>query len=379
MKYLVHMIVGCITLTILPLSAVPQITRSVPAPSGSDSWVLPNRDQINEGAVTIITAPIGGTAPLIGAELATVLDDRDRLRILPIIGQGFVQNVLDVLYLKSVDMAIVVSDVLELYKSKYKIPNIETRLRYIAKLYNSEITIVAPTSIKSVYDLAGKRIMAPKDVGYFAAEAILKRLNIEAEVDYRSDPFVALHKVLNGEADAWFVSAGKVQTLTRNIKNPDRRFHLVTIPFDPRLMDIYFPSKFTSEEYPNLVSEGETTETVAASVLLVSFNWPDNTERYKRVARFVDAFFTKFDDFYKPPWSPKWHEASITANIPGWIRFKAAQEWLDRNGKKSVDQEASEDFRQFLAQKGLAQHINMPSDEMIKLFNEFVQWNRNRH
>ena len=58
-------------------------------------------------------------------------------------------------------------------------------------------------------------------------------------------------------------------------------------------------------------SPTKNIDTVATNVLLVTFNWPENSERYNRVARFVDAFFSKFDDFMKPPRHPKWHEAAI--------------------------------------------------------------------
>jgi hypothetical protein len=42
----------------------------------------------------------------------------------------------------------------------------------------------------------------------------------------------------------------------------------------------------------------------------------------------VDAFFSKFAEFQKPPRHPKWSESSIQATFPGWQRFKAAEDWL---------------------------------------------------
>ena len=59
------------------------------------------------------------------------------------------------------------------YRLQYKIPDITSNLRYIAKLYNNEIHIVAPNSVKSIFDLAGKRIVASTDVGYYAAGDLL--------------------------------------------------------------------------------------------------------------------------------------------------------------------------------------------------------------
>jgi TRAP-type uncharacterized transport system substrate-binding protein len=380
MRYLSGLIVACVTSALLMGSGESQTVvpaAQPPVARTGGPWPVPNRDQVNAGTVTIVTAPIGGMAPTLGANLASVLDDTDRLRVLPILSKGFVQNVLDVLFLKSVDLGMIVSDVPEFYKLQYNMPNIESRLRYIAKLYNAEIHIVAPTSIKTIYDLAGKRVMAPKDVGYFAAKSILTRLNIDAHVDYEVDPLLALQKVIDGEADAWFVSAGKVQTLTRSIKNAEGKLHLVSIPFGVQLLDLYLPAKFTNEDYPNLVAADETVATVAASVLLVTFNWPENSERYNRVARFVDAFFSKIDEFNKPPWDPKWKESSITASVSGWTRFKAAQDWLDRHQIKAAAPNAtSDDFRLFLARRSPPGRRKLSQDEIVRLYNEFVQWSR---
>ena len=36
-----------------------------------------------------------------------------------------------------------------------------------------------------------------------------------------------------------------------------------------------------------MLAPGETIDTIAASDLLVTFNWPEKTERYHRVANFV--------------------------------------------------------------------------------------------
>jgi hypothetical protein len=55
------------------------------------------RDGLNANTVTVITGTIGGTYVQIGADLASVLDDGDKLRILPIGGRGSIQAVADIL------------------------------------------------------------------------------------------------------------------------------------------------------------------------------------------------------------------------------------------------------------------------------------------
>ena len=43
--------------------------------------------------------------------------------------------------------------------------------------------------------------------------------------------------------------------------------------------------------------EGGRVDTLSVCAVLVSFNWPTNSIRYKKIAKFVDRFFAKFDDF----------------------------------------------------------------------------------
>ena len=388
----VHSIAALFILLVTPASAAPQ-QGATPAPAArqpiapaiagdaDETWTIPNRDRINEGTVTVITAPAGGATSVFGSDLARVLDDEANLiRVLPVLGKGPVRNVIDVLYLKAIDMGAVAADVPEFYKLQYKIPDIASRLRYIAKLYNNELHVIAPTSIKSIFDLEGKRVVAQTDVGYYSAKVIFSRLGINATFDYRTDDHRSIQKIIDGQADAYITSTGKIFQLARNIKNENRQLHLVPIPYDRRLQDMYLPTTLSGEEYPNLLAPNEIIDTVATSVLLVSFNWPENTERYNRVAKFVNAFFSRIDEFYKPPRHPKWKESSITITVPGWQRFKAAQDWLDKNGMGATAadgvQPSSLEFKQFMASR--AGQRNMSQDELVKLFNEFLEWTRTK-
>jgi len=356
----------------------PQI--NVPATAAGDgAWQLPNRNQVNDGAVTIMTGPVGGLTPIMGSDLARVLDDGENLRVLPVAGKGTLQNIIDILYLRTVDMGFVASDVIEFFRTQYKIPDISSRLRYIAKLYNNDIYIVAPTSIKTIYDLAGKKVMAPRDVGYFSAKTIFSRLNINANFDYTTDDTLALQKVLDGQADAWIVSVGKIFPIARGIKNDNGAFHLVPIPYDKSLRDLYLPSWFTSQDYPNLIPAGEEVQTVAAPVILASFNWQEGTDRYRKVARFTEAFFSRNAEFFKPPRNPKWQDMNLSENVLGWTRFKAAQDWLDRNppAKPAVAEGVagtSDDFKKFLQDRGYGRDANLSQDEVVKLFKTYSDW-----
>jgi TRAP transporter TAXI family solute receptor len=365
--------------SLMPAAAAAQSAplRQIAA-TGENVWTIPDRDKVNAGTVTIITAPAGGATSIFGSDMARVLDDdQNQLRILPILGKGPVRNVVDILYLKAVDMGAVAAEVPEFYRLQYGIPDIASRLRYIAKLYNNEVHVVARSNVRSIFDLEGKRISAQTDVGYYSAKVIFSRLGLNATFDYRIDDAAAIQKIVDGSADAYITSTGKVFSLLRNIKNEDRGLHLVTIPYDKRLQDTYLPTQLTADDYPNLLAPGESVDTVATSVLLAAFNWPEKTERYNRVAKFVDAFFSHIDEFYKPPRHPKWKESSLSIVVPGWHRFKAAQDWIDANragaGAQTQQTRAPADFVRFLERSGKR---NLAPDEKEKLYQQFLEWSK---
>ena len=97
-------------------------------------------------------------------------------------------------------------------------------------------------------------------------------------------------------------------------------------------------------------------QTIGNRALLVAYAWPENSIRYQRLAKFVHEFFSKIDQFNDSSRHPKWREINIAAEMPGWIRFKPAAEWLAENRKmtasKSGQAPASlkQTFEQFVAE-----------------------------
>ena len=63
--------------------------------------------------------------------------------------------------------------------------------------------------------------------------------------------------------------------------------------------------------------------------MLAVYNWKSTSPRYQKTANFVNHFFENFNEFQLPTRHPKWREVSLSAVIPGWTRFKPAQEWLE--------------------------------------------------
>jgi hypothetical protein len=181
------------------------------------------------------------------------------------------------------------------------------------------------------------------------------------------------------QSDAIEPSVSKNAPVIKNIKNEGGKFHLLEIPYARPPQDVYLPESFSSEDYPNLVPPGSRVDTVAASTVLMVYNWPLASDRYRRVARFVDALFDHIEQLQQPPRNPKWRDTVISARVLGLERFKAAQDWLDRAQgatppSPTLSQAAarSEEFHQFLVQRSGGRDV--PPEETARLYNDFLRW-----
>src|SRR5262245_18662555 len=118
--------------------------------------------QTNDIAVTIVVSGITCTCARFAEDIRNVVNDLrpDGLRVLPVLGVGGLQNLNDVLFLKGIDMGVVDEDNLRLLKKRDPVlyANIEQRVQYITKLYNSEFHVLARKEIKSLQELRGKKV-----------------------------------------------------------------------------------------------------------------------------------------------------------------------------------------------------------------------------
>jgi len=323
------------------------------------------KQALNENTVTCITGTIGGTYVQIGADLASVLDDGNNLRVLPIVGRGSVQSVADILFLQGVDIGIVRGDTLDYLERKGFAKDIKKQFTYITKLYNEEMQVIAPKSIHSLRDLEGKTVSVdlPNGSTFVTVLTVAERLGMKANFVY-IEQRIAMEKLKKGEIDAVIVVGGKPYKSVSTFEN-DGRFHLVKVDYEKPLQGDYLPTTLTSKDYPNLIANGETVDTIAVPALLAAYNWSPKTDRYRKLTNFVNAFFTKFPQFQKPPFHPKWKEVSLSAPLPGWNRFQPAQDWLDKHGVEPVTRAK---FETFLKQNPAAGGDNET------LFKQFQAW-----
>ena len=284
-----------------------------------------------EGPVTLglMTGELNGTFVQIGSDLSAVAAS-NALRVVPLLGKGSLQNLGDLLNLRGVDLALAASDAAVSPEATRLYPNLRARVGYITKLYDQEIHVLAGPGIHALEDLADKVVNA--DVAgsgtFVTASAMFDALHIPAKLA-NDTPNAGLERLKRGEIAAVVSVIGKPGRLFATLP-AGAGLHLVPVPLSEAMLQTYVPSSFTHGDYPALVAEGDTVETMAVPVLLTAYNWPTGTARYRNLAAFTDLFFSHFQDLMQPPYHPKWHDVNLRATVPGWTREPYAQAWLDR-------------------------------------------------
>jgi TRAP transporter TAXI family solute receptor len=353
------------------------------------------RERRNAWTVGVAGGQLSGTYMTLADELAQVLDDGDNLRVVPIVTYGAASNLDDLLYLRQVDVVMAQSDVFEYFRTQRKTPNLENRIHYIIRLPVSELHVLAGTDIKSIEDLRGKKVsFGPAgSASSLTGTIVFQRLGVKVE-HLLLDNATALQKLKSGEIAALVRVIGKPVGFFAQIP-ANSGLHLVSIPFSETFTDHYTLGEFTSQEYPTLVPQGEKIDTIAVPAVLAVFNWPKNTVRYRRVQRFTEALFTKWDKFMEPHRHPKWRDVNLAATVPGWTRWSVAEEMLSRMQKdpKVAESQQKDEFQQKDTRAGdswqkdmragdswsfLQSVINLTEEQREELYHEFLQRQKQR-
>jgi TRAP-type uncharacterized transport system substrate-binding protein len=293
------------------------------------------QEKVNAWTVGVAAGLLEGAPLRFASEMARVVDDGPNMLVLPIVTRGPTENVNALLYLKGVDLAIINSDVLEEYKVDF--PDIRYHIAYVLNLFPSELHVFVRPEIKSLQDLAGKKVNF-NTLGTAAAYSgplIFSRLGINVDKTFLPHP-VALQQMRSGEGDmaaVVFVTSKPVDAFVRGKWEPGFRF--LPVSYDKRFEDYYLPASLEAADYPSLIPQGERIDTISVPTVLVSYNWTPESDRYRRVVRFIDRLFGNVAKLQTRGFDPQWKTINLGATVPGLSRFPAAQEWLDRQARKA--------------------------------------------
>ncbi len=135
--------------------------------------------------VGIVAGGVDSTGLRIASDLSRLIDGND-LRLISIVGKGSVQDIGDLLTLKSADIAIVQSDVLAHALAAGGTPGIQPRVKYVAKLYSEEFHVLSRMQFLCLADLNTRRVnFGPKGSGSaITAQAVFEANNISADPVY---------------------------------------------------------------------------------------------------------------------------------------------------------------------------------------------------
>jgi TRAP-type uncharacterized transport system substrate-binding protein len=313
---------------VLALQPIPADAQGKTAPVQRPPTYEQLQEKMNAWTVGLAAGLLEGAPLRLAAEMARVLDDGGNLHVLPIVTRGATDNLNSLLYLRGVDLAIINSDALEEYKVEF--PEVRKHVTYLLNLFPSELHIFVRPEIQSLQDLAGKKVNfnTQGTAAAYTGPLVLSRLGINVEKTFIPHP-VALQQMRKGEmAAVVFITSKPIDAFLRGRWEPGFKF--LPVAYDSKLEDYYLPATLEAADYPALIKPGERISTIAVPTALVAYNWPLNSNRYLRVARFTEHLFTQVDKLQGPGFDAKWKTINLAAPVPGLTRFPSAQEWLDR-------------------------------------------------
>jgi hypothetical protein len=234
--------------------------------------------------------------------------------------------------------------------------------------------VLARTDIQTIEDLRGKKVsFGPAgSASSLTGTIVFQRLGVNVEQVLLDNP-TALQMLKSGELAALVRVIGKPVDFFAQIP-ANSGLHLVPIPFSQIFADQYTLGEFTSQEYPTLVPQGEKIDTIAVPAVLAVYNWPKESDRYRRVQRFTEALFTKWDKFREPHRHPKWRDVNLAATVPGWTRWSVAEEMLSRMQQKAPTVAEFESFLNFQSPALRA----LTQEQREALFDHFLKWQEQR-
>ena len=357
--------------------SAPPAARELPNDQIREKW----KEVLNANLVTIVSGSPSGSYLRIAHDISAVTSSGNRMRVIPMVGKGAVQNTRDIMFLRGVDMGLVNVVALDYFEKSGELgTNLKSQLAYIAPLFQDELHVLTRTDIKSFRELEGKRVnFSGKGSGaQLSARTIFNALGMKVqELNMRQAQ--AIEMIKRGELDATLCTCLKPLPAHARVK-PEDGLHLIPVAYDEPFQALYLPATISHEDYPNLIPEGEVIETIAVQTMLAAYNWPPRHPRYARMERFVAAFFDSFDKLMQPPRHPRWKTVNLAGSIPGWTRFGPAQKWLDGNAGRRTNFDPSDKkmqaaFKAFLNEfTSNTSYAEIPPKQRDALYKEFSNW-----
>ncbi len=154
---------------------------------------------------------------------------------------------------------------------------------------------------------------------------------------------------------------------------------LLAVPYAKELEDEYYPATLTHDDYPELIPAGERVDTMSVCAVLVSFNWPSDSVRYAKIAKFVDRFFSNFDAFLQRAAPSEMARGQFRGDARR-LEALAAGATLDRPRQGARPTAPRAPISMPSSRRRTATARTPISDaERADLFRAFIEWNQAAH
>ena len=118
--------------------------------------------------------------------------------------------------------------------------------------------------------------------------------------------------------------------------------------------------------------------------LLAVYDWPTDSDRYRRMVKFTDYLMQRFDKLQTDPgYHPKWKDVNLAGKVPGWRRFQPMQDRLDKLAAANpptpptpVPAVRPASVDQSLARQQAVRAAPGNPAEQERLFQQFMEWSK---
>ena len=322
----------------------------------------------------VIAGDDAGSETELAAEMAKLFASQAPLRVAPVPGDSGLQNISRLLNDPHIDAGFVSTDVLAEAKAQGAVPNLVDRLQVVARFCPQEVHVLARDDIKSLTDLAGKKVNFGPAGGSSAVTTtiLFKALKIGIE-PVALDSRAAIIELTQGTIAADVIVGAKPVPVIADIPSGNG-LHLLPIDFGGSLEDAYLPTGFDHDDYPNLIETETEIPSVATGLVLVTAADKDDDGHADHVVRLVDTLFSRFGELKQNGKHPKWREINLAASLPGWTRNPAAAAWLAQHSDESAPKGPQAKIEAGVVQSGLP----AGQDQREALFKQFIEWQRAR-
>ncbi len=320
----------------------------------------------------LAAGPAAAAETVLASDMASLFGASEDLRILPMLGDAGEANIALLLDEPHVDIAFVSTDALAEAEAARK--DVAEHLELVARLYPQEVHILARADIRTMSDLAGKKVnFGPVGSGSsVTASALFKALGIEVE-SQKLDASLAIERLKQGAISAAVIVSGKPSPLIASISG-DLGLHLLPISFGAPLEAAYLPTRLEASDYPNLIEGSGEVPTVATGMVLLAAKGKQDPGAAIRIARFVDTVFPRFAELQASDRHPKWREVNLAATLPGLSRTPEAESWLARRPAMAAKPIAERSGS--VTPTAAPEDPGPTQDTQDALFKKFIEWQR---